>query len=116
CEPEDITLQLREPDWAAGDVEFTVNGENVDSDHTRGYFPVTVASGDVVEYTIPIEVDVASTPDNANYSAFTYGPLLLAAPLSSDLPMETDEAGVVVKMPNYDPNVTKAIHQTSCNS
>src|SRR5699024_1058578 len=112
-EAEDITLQLREPDWAAGDVEITVNGENVDSDHTRGYFPVTVASGDVVEYTIPIEVDVASTPDNANYSAFTYGPLLLAAPLSSDLPMETYEAGVMVKMPNYDPNVTKSILPTS---
>lgn len=102
-------LKLRVPDWAAGDVTLTVNGTELAPAIERGYVTLPVSSGDVVEYDIPMEVRVQDTPDNPNYVAFVYGPVVLAAPFESNKPMNTYNAGIMVKMPDRDDSVTKHI-------
>src|SRR5690625_395587 len=106
---DEAVLKLRIPDWAAGDVTLQVNGEETSPSSSKGYLSVPVSDGDVVEYSIPMEIRAESTADNDYFVAFAYGPVVLAAPLESDVPFSTYHAGVMVKMPNHDPSVTKLI-------
>jgi DUF1680 family protein len=108
----DTRLKLRVPDWAAGDVTVRVNGTQVPSAIANGYATVFVGSGDTVTYDVPMEVRVQDTPDNPNYVAFLYGPIVLAAPLESTKSLGTYQAGIMVKMPNQDATVTKHILPT----
>lgn len=102
-------LKLRVPDWAAGDVTLKVNGTATEAAVQDGYVNVSAKSGDTISYTIPMEVRAEATQDNEDYVAFSYGPILLAAPLESKVAQKTYNAGVLVKMPNYDPDVVKSI-------
>ncbi|HZL05974.1 MAG TPA: beta-L-arabinofuranosidase domain-containing protein, partial [Coriobacteriia bacterium] len=75
----ETTLRLRVPDWIAGEPALTVNGESVVPEISRGYLLVPdVAAGDVIEYTMPMEVVAYDTADNANFVAFKYGPVVLS--------------------------------------
>jgi DUF1680 family protein len=104
-----LPLKLRVPSWAAGDVTLKVNGHKAKTTQEHGYVTVNATPNSTIRYSIPMQVRAESTPDNANYVAFSYGPVLLAAPLKSSVPQSTYNAGVLVKMPNYDPDVVKTI-------
>ena len=95
CDGE-ITLNLRIPDWACGDVAVTVNGEAEKYDTVGGFARVAVKSGDRVEVRIPLGLKVVSLCDNENTVALRYGPLLLAAKLG-DEEYTTYNGGVAVR-------------------
>lgn len=105
-----VSLKLRVPSWAAGEVVVSVNGDTASSVAEGGYITVPVSDGDKVSYTIPMEVSVEATADNPDYVAFSYGPLVLAAPLESSVEQKTYTAGVKVKMPSYDGSVLKQFY------
>ncbi len=96
----DLDLALRIPDWAADDVTILVNGTEYDAAVTsEGYAIVEgLSAGDVISYTIPMEVVVYTLPDNDNVFAFKYGPVVLSAELGTNN-MTTGTTGVSVKIP-----------------
>lgn len=100
------TLRLRVPDWAAGTPALTVNGQRLDVAAVDGYVSFEVAAGDEIVYTLPAEVRVSDETENANWVAFTYGPVLLAAELSRENVGATYTAGVLVQMSAADPSLT----------
>lgn len=99
----EFTLALRIPDWAAGEIEVTVNDETVtfaDGAKNRkenGYLFLTRIweSGDCIQMSIPMEVTMHPLPDNSHVIAFKYGPIVLSAELGSE-DMEESKTGVDV--------------------
>ncbi|HEY1093282.1 MAG TPA: beta-L-arabinofuranosidase domain-containing protein [Glycomyces sp.] len=100
------TVRLRVPDWVAGAPALTVNGESREVAPVDGYVSFEVAAGDEIVYTLPAEVRVSDTTENANWVAFTYGPVLLAAELSRENVGASYTAGVLVQMGTADPSLT----------
>lgn len=78
-----INLKLRAPEWAnTSEIAILVNSKNVnvkvDSD---GYFSIKRIwkKGDIIEMTMPMHLSAQRLPDNSDYFAFKYGPIVLAA-------------------------------------
>ena len=90
-----FTLAIRHPAWAGNGYAITVNGTPVSSLSVQtgaaSYAEVhrTWAAGDVVTVTLPMELRYATCPGLADYVAFHYGPVLLAARTST---ADADEA------------------------
>jgi DUF1680 family protein len=103
---EGTTVRLRVPDWVAGTPGLTVNGESREVAAVDGYVSFEVAAGDEIVYTLPAEVRVSDTTENANWVAFTYGPVLLGAELSRENVGASYTAGVLVQMGTADPSLT----------
>ncbi|MDA1361103.1 glycoside hydrolase family 127 protein [Glycomyces luteolus] len=103
---EGTTIRLRVPNWVAGTPSLTVNGERLEVAAVDGYVSFEVAAGDEIVYTLPAEVRVSDTTENANWVAFTYGPVLLAAELSRENVGASYTAGVLVQMGVADPSLT----------
>ncbi|MGC8829202.1 MAG: beta-L-arabinofuranosidase domain-containing protein [Verrucomicrobiia bacterium] len=83
-QPQDLTLKIRHPHWAKGELKVKVNGK----DFAVNSKPSTYAeikrefrNGDVVEVSLPMSLRTESMPDNPNRIAVFYGPVLLAANL-----------------------------------
>ena len=102
-------LRLRIPDWAAGDPTLVVNGEATTAEVRRDYVVVPVDDGDVVEYTIPQEVRVVATPDNPDFVALKYGPVVLSAGLGTKDITQTGSVGVGVRISRLDPEAQQII-------
>ncbi len=88
----DATLKFRVPSWAKSGVTATYNGTEYTKTGT-GYLEIAgnFKKGDVIELTIPMELDIYNSRTN-NQVAFTYGPVVLAAPLGTDnFPNDTVE-------------------------
>ena len=96
----DANIVLRVPDWCAGVMKATVNGNAVDSSIVNGFITLSgpFHDGDVIALTIPMEVVAYTLPDNGNVVAFKYGPLVLSADLGSDN-LTTTVTGVNVTIP-----------------
>ena len=76
-----FTLLLRNPSWSKG-VQVSVNGKIQDINETRnGYIAINRKwkKGDRVSILLPMELALEQIPDQQNYFAFTYGPIVLAA-------------------------------------
>ncbi|MCH5187668.1 MAG: glycoside hydrolase family 127 protein [Oscillospiraceae bacterium] len=84
----DAAVNFRAPSWLAGDMTVRVNGEEIAAETIDGYVTVerTWNEGDVVELTLPMALSVYTARDNDNKVAFKYGPVVLAAPLGTELP------------------------------
>lgn len=101
-------LRLRVPSWVAGTPTLSVNGQDLDvaALAVDGYVSFEVAAGDEIAYTLPAEVRVSDGTENANWVAFTYGPVLLAAELSRANVDASYTAGVLVQMGTADTSLT----------
>ena len=88
----EATLKFRVPEWAKNGATATYNGEIFTKD-SAGYLEIagSFKKGDVIELTIPMELEIYNSR-SANQVAFTYGPVVLAAPLGTEnFPNDTVE-------------------------
>ena len=99
-EPKEFALMLRIPDWAAGDISLTVNGESCEFAEEAGYAVIERKwkDGDAVEVKIPLALKALNLQDGVYTLCFKYGPVLLAAKLS-DENMSTTYTGMSVIIP-----------------
>ena len=107
---DDATLRLRVPDWIAGDPDITVNGDSVVPAIRRGYIVLSgLEDGDVIKYTMPMEVRISATADNADFVAFKYGPVLLSTGLGTKNITKQGSVGVGVRIASFDDTAQQRI-------
>lgn len=85
--PVELTVNIRRPIWAEGDVELFVNGEpRIVRSGPGRYITIkrTWKGSEQVRVVLPMELRTESMPDNPNKVAFFYGPVLLAGALGTD--------------------------------
>lgn len=96
-----FTLAVRHPAWAGSEYQVSVNGAAVNAAVTKGtasYVTInrTWSAGDKIEVNLPMELRYEECPNYTDYIAFKYGPILLAANVSTEgetLPNEYAGAG-----------------------
>ena len=77
-------MRLRHPGWAAGPIEYRVNGKPVaTSTVPSSYASIrrTWKKGDRLEFRLPMSLREVPMPDDAKRVALAYGPVVLAADL-----------------------------------
>ncbi len=95
------TIAVRHPEWAGKEFQVMVNGSAVETSVTQGkasYVTInrTWAEDDIITVLLPMELRYEECPNYADYIAFKYGPILLAANVSAEgetLPNEYAGAG-----------------------
>ncbi|MDC3416856.1 glycoside hydrolase family 127 protein [Aquibacillus salsiterrae] len=87
-----LSLKIRVPYWAAGEVLVTVNGESVNGKVENGYLTVTKdwVVGDHVEVELPINLHIYQAKDDRLKKSIMYGPVVLAGALGRENYPETD--------------------------
>ena len=95
-----VEFRFRLPDWKAGNVSITLNGEKYSYKTVDGYAQVTgdFKSGDKIALTIPEAVVAYSLPDKNTVYGFKYGPVVLSAELGKQN-MATGSTGMWVTIP-----------------
>jgi len=82
-----VNLKFRKPYWLAAcqSAGVSVNGQSLNAVDSGGFLGVSRVwkTGDKVELTLPMEVQVSRLADNQNAAAFTYGPIVLSAGLGT---------------------------------
>ena len=97
------SVALRQPEWLAGDAVIKVNGEEQNIEAENGFFVLDgLKADDVIEYTMPMQVEVVTTADNENFAAFKYGPVVLAAELGSKDIEASQANGILVRVGTED--------------
>ena len=84
-----FSLFLRQPAWAKGGINVTLNGKTVKGTaNLSGYLEIKQLwkNNDKILITLPMDLHCESMPDNADRIAFLYGPIVLAADLGDSLP------------------------------
>ena len=87
AKPVEMALNLRVPYWATKGVAVKVNGKPEQVSATPSSYiglQRRWRSGDRVEFTLPMQLHVAPTPDDQSLQAMMYGPLVLAGQLGND--------------------------------
>lgn len=78
-----VNLKLRCPEWmTSSEAAITINGKKQDlTADDDGYFNINRKwkKGDVVEMYLPMHLTAEKLPDQSDYYAFKYGPVVLAA-------------------------------------
>lgn len=80
-----FTISIRQPEWAdfSKGYNLEVNGkEQLSATATNnGYLSVNRKwkKGDVITFTLPMQIKLEQIPDKENFYAFLYGPIVLAA-------------------------------------
>lgn len=107
---EGTSVALRQPEWLAGDAAITVNDVEQQVTAENGFFVLDdLNNGDVISYTMPMQVEVESTADNANFVAFKYGPVVLAAELGSNDITASQANGILVRAATEDTSAKDTI-------
>lgn len=103
-------IVLRVPDWCADDPTVKINGEEIKAKAENGFVRLSRDwnDGDVIEYTLPMQVVAYSLPDNENTVAFKYGPWVLSANLGKN-EMSTTTTGVNVTIPLLDASISDTL-------
>ena len=103
-------IVLRVPDWCADTPTVTINGEEIKAKEENGHIRLSRQwqNGDVIEYTLPMQVVAYSLPDNENTVAFKYGPWVLSANMGNR-EMNTTTTGVNVTIPLLDANLSDVL-------
>jgi len=82
-----VNLKFRKPYWLAScqSASVAVNSQSINAVDSAGFLGVSRVwkTGDKVELTLPMEVQVSRLADNQNVAAFTYGPIVLSAGLGT---------------------------------
>jgi DUF1680 family protein len=87
--PKAFEMRLRHPGWAAGTIDYRVNGKSVLRSSTPGSYAAikrTWKPGDRLEFTLPMALRTAPMPDNPKRVALMVGPLVLGADLGDASP------------------------------
>ena len=80
-----FTISIRQPEWADSSEGYalSINGKEQPSvtEAENGYLSVNRKwkKGDIITFTLPMQVKLEQIPDKKNYYAFLYGPIVLAA-------------------------------------
>jgi hypothetical protein len=91
----EYTIAVRHPAWAGKEYQVMVNGQAVEQDVTEGkasYVTLhrTWQEGDKVTVWLPMQLKYEECPGYADYIAFKFGPILLAAQTSVGDPAEAE--------------------------
>lgn len=102
-------IVLRIPDWTSKP-SLRINGESFDYNAVNNLIILEKEwhDGDVVEYNMPMHIEVHKLPDNNNAVAFRYGPWVLSADMG-DNEMNTSTTGVDVTIPLWDPSLSDTL-------
>jgi DUF1680 family protein len=95
-QPQALSLKLRVPYWAAGEVEVTINGKKQDiSTRPQSYLTLTRTwkNGDVIDYRIPMNVHLYTARDDQSAVGLVYGPIVLAGLWGDDFMPDDDSCG-----------------------
>jgi DUF1680 family protein len=83
-----FTLNIRYPEWVEkGKLQIKINGRlQKNTVSVNGYVALhrKWRNGDKIEVSLPMSVSVEQLPDGKNYYSFLYGPLVLAAKVSTE--------------------------------
>lgn len=83
-----FTLNVRYPEWVEkGKLQIKINGRlQKNTVSVNGYVALhrKWRNGDKMEVSLPMSVSVEQLPDGKNYYSFLYGPLVLAAKVSTE--------------------------------
>ena len=86
--PSKFTLYLRHPAWVPeGQLKIKVNGEAISvASSPSSYFEINREwkNGDTVDLELPMQFSVEHLPDESNWAALLYGPIVLASPAGTD--------------------------------
>lgn len=97
--PQKLTMRVREPYWAKGNVVIKVNGKLV-SEHKLqdGYLLITRTwkNKDVLEVSMEPTLHTIEMPDNPSRKAYFFGPVLLAGDLGVTEPDPMNGTTVLV--------------------
>ncbi len=80
--PQAFTLQLRHPQWLAGELVVQVNGRRWPLSSTPGSYATisrTWRAGDRIDIALPMATRIEGLPDGSDWVAVMHGPLMLAA-------------------------------------
>lgn len=81
--PKTFSLLIRKPEWLdASKTQILVNGEAYSAQLTENnYYEISRnwKNGDVISYTLPLEIRMEKLPDGSDWGAFKVGPIVLAA-------------------------------------
>lgn len=103
-------IVLRVPDWCTDKPILKINGTVCNEKTNNGFIRLSKVwqDGDVIEYTIPMGIEVYDLQDNENTVAFKYGPWVLSANLGNT-DMQTSTTGVNVTVPLLDSSISDVI-------
>ena len=103
-------IVLRVPDWCADKPTVKINGSACDEKAVDGFIRLSREwqDGDIIEYNIPMGIEVYDLQDNENAVAFKYGPWVLSADLGNN-DMQTSTTGVNVTVPLLDSSISDVI-------
>lgn len=102
-------IVLRVPDWCENPT-VKINGSISGEKAVDGFIRLSREwqDGDVIEYNMPMGIEVHDLQDNENAVAFKYGPWVLSANLGNT-DMQTSTTGVNVTVPLFDSSVNDFI-------
>ncbi|BEV02790.1 glycoside hydrolase family 127 protein [Chryseobacterium gambrini] len=79
----EVNLKIRVPEWTdASQISIFVNSKTINPPvDSEGYINISRKwkKGDVIEMKMPMHLSTEQLPDNSDYYAFRYGPIVLAA-------------------------------------
>ncbi len=103
AEEKSMTLNIRVPYWANGEVKVVVNGSKEYCKTEKGYISIENSwkKGDVIDVTIPMDIHVYASKEDSHKIAFMYGPLVLAGELGRENFPETDILEDHLKLNHY---------------
>ncbi|AOZ92650.1 glycoside hydrolase family 127 protein [Paenibacillus crassostreae] len=95
-----FTMCLRIPEWASGEISFTINGEHIQPKVRDGYAHIERVwmNGDSLQLRIPMVASYYPLADAPNVVGFKYGPVVLSAALGTEDMIES-KTGVIVSVP-----------------
>lgn len=101
-----VEILLRVPHWTRNP-SVKINGKSVEFEVQKGIITLDRQwqNGDIIEYTLPMHIEVYSLPDNENAVSFKYGPWVLSADMGTN-EMNTSTTGVNVTVPLEDSSVS----------
>jgi DUF1680 family protein len=116
-----VKIKFRSPYWVASGQSITVkvNGSAFGTSVVNGYLDVSRvwSAGDIIELTIPMEIQVSRCTDNQNVVAFTYGPVVLSAGLGTEnMTTTTHGVGVLKATKNVTVRETINIYSSASSS
>jgi hypothetical protein len=89
--PVELTIHLRRPYWARGDLGVSINGQPHDTAASKpgSYVSITRTwqSGDRIEMAMPFDLRTEGFRDNPRRFAFLHGPLVLGAEVDPGQPL-----------------------------
>lgn len=98
-----MNINIRIPWWVKGDVMVNVNGIEEFKKSDRGYLSINKNwnNGDVIEVTLPMDIEVYYSKEDKNKVAFMYGPVVLAGALGTENFPESDILEDHLKLNHY---------------